>query len=123
MHEPSLLFFLPFLWTIYLSLNFFFFFNDPFADQIFVMCKQLQNETGIFNLQMGVPCMSKKAEHGTVLLVFFFSFFLSSVVFEGQIRLDFRWAFTSDSSDNFVALGCMTLLCFKLSRNCTFQAY
>lgn len=82
MHEPASLFFLPFLCTISLSLNFFFF-NDPFADKIIVVCKQLQNETGIFNLHMGVPCMSKKAEHGTVALVFtsslffFFLFFLS----------------------------------------------
>lgn len=50
--------------------SFFFFFNDLFADKITLVCKQLQNDTGIFNLQMGVPYMSRKAKHGTVALVF-----------------------------------------------------
>lgn len=101
MHEPSFLFFfLPFLCTISLSLHFSFF-SDPLADKITLVCKQLQNETGIFNLQMGVPQMSKKAEHHTVALLVFFFFFFSF------LRLNFRWAFASDSSDNSVGLGCM----------------
>lgn len=54
MHEPSILVLLPFLCTISLSLHFFFF-SDPFPSKITLVCKQLQNETDIFNLQMGVP--------------------------------------------------------------------
>lgn len=81
------------IFSVFLAIsvyNFFssiFFFNDPFAD-ITLVCKQLQNETGIFNLQMGVPSMSKKAEHSTIALVFisslffFFFPFLSPAVFE-----------------------------------------
>lgn len=84
---------------------FFFFFNDLFADKITLVCKQLQNDTGIFNLQMGVPYMSRKAKHGTVALVFTSSLPPFFLLLSLKDRLDFRWAFTSDSSDNFVLFG------------------
>lgn len=53
----------------------FFFFNDVFADKTASVCKQLQNEIGIFNLLMGFSHVSKKAELSVALelLVSFFS--------------------------------------------------
>lgn len=53
----------------------FFFFNDVFADKTASVCKQLQNEIGIFNLLMGFSHVSKKVKLSVALelLVSFFS--------------------------------------------------
>lgn len=86
-----------------------------------------------FDLQMGIPHMSRKVEYGTVALVFNISLFfltlpplssstpppptplLSPAVFEEWIRLDFRWAFSNDSSGNcyFVLCDPSWILAFK----------